>query len=96
MDKAKESLKLFRERQNANIDLMKERLALWMKAQNGPVPTDTDIPEHEFFGPYTEINAALLETAIDRMLVLLGGPDTREFLLNAYDRRVAAYRASLT
>ena len=95
MDQSNKSIERFKDQQKQSIDVMKERLSDWIKQQTGATPADSDPRERDFLGPYTEINAALLDTAIDRMLALLGGADTREFLLKAFDRRAAAYKKSL-
>ncbi len=93
MDQTERNIAIIKQRIDEQVAKLRKDLDAWIAERSGP--NMAEAPDGKFRGPYVAITAALLETAIDRMLALHGGPDTREFILKAFDRRLAVYKRSL-
>ncbi len=94
MDQTERNIAAAAARAEAQTDELRHDLDAWIEKRSPPAPAGT-VAGSKFPGPYAAINAALLDTALDRMLALHGGPDTRAMILAAYDRRLAVHKRSL-
>ena len=95
MDQTERNIDIIKTGIRTQADELRKDLTGWIDRHTGPALPDHDPRAGRFRGPYVAINAALLETAIDRMLALHGGPDAREFVATAFEQRLEAYKRSL-
>ena len=95
MDQTEHKIEAFRARVSATVVRLRKDLDVWIERHSGP-PRSPHPEEAEFSTDYyNEISDALLETAIDRHIKLLGAHDAFDFIKRAFDRQAEKHRRSL-
>jgi hypothetical protein len=87
-----ENIAILRNRFRARVTALRADLELWVEGHSGP---PCDDPRDNFPAGYSEISAALLETAIDHHIRLHDATDALDLVTSCSGRQVEKHRRSL-
>lgn len=93
MDQTERNIAIIKRHVEAATAELRRDLDAWIERHIGPAIDDT--PDAKFRGPYVAISAALLETALERLIRLHGATAARELVTAAFDRQAEKHRRSL-